>query len=165
MSRCDGCAEWITAEITRYDDGTEIVNRQSAENKGSCRILKIETDPEFGCNRFQAGDDHQIVTQKSGAPWQHFVMIKCPACNAGETCHGRCQCAGTGLVRKYDDGFLGDESTRMHPKEVNTAAPPKCRDCGGDMNPGWVACPACGTRVLVMADPKVVSIEDSLHVR
>jgi len=165
MPRCDACAEWITAEVTRYENGTEIANKQVLDGRGYCHALKIETPPDFSCILFMAGDNHRIITEKSGAPWNHFVMVPCPSCSGQAGCHGRCQCAGTGLVRRYDDGFLGDEQTRMHPKEKEVAASPKCLKCGFTLQREWVACPSCGTRTLAMAEPEVVSVQDSLNVR
>jgi len=52
-------------------------------------------------------------------------MVPCPECTGidmkqiyaspvGNRGH---RCAGTGLVRLYDDGYVGDEQTRMHPKQ------------------------------------------------
>jgi hypothetical protein len=92
--------------------------------------LNIETPAEFGCAKFEQARhsseakvffEVQVETErKDGAPWQHFTMIECPACSGhpglGEA--GRCKCAGTGKTRLYDDGYVGDEHTRKHPKEL-----------------------------------------------
>ncbi len=117
--KCGDCKNWITTEKTVYGDGTEIVRRQSRDGHGQCEALKIETVAAFGCISFDQGDDHIQVERKSGAPWHHFVMIPCPNCNGRGSGDGADhRCAGTGLVRKYDDGYIGDERTRKHPKEI-----------------------------------------------
>ncbi len=158
---CFRCEHWYQRDVTQYDDGTEIVTRQSPDGKGRCLMLGIETDPDFACNKFfeNQGSSNDLITPKAGSPWQHFVMITCPKCQGGPGCGGQCDCAGTGLVRKYDDGFIGDEKTRKHPKEVELAKldTPKCRACGHELNSTWVACPVCGERVYIpMAKTEVI---------
>lgn len=122
--RCVDCRYWITVDKTVYEDGAEIIHWASSED-GHCTYLAIRTTPEFGCMAYVAGDDHAKIERKDGAPWQHFKMIPCPDCAgvqpgelyshpAGSRGH---RCAGTGLVRLYDDGHVGDEQTRLHPKQ------------------------------------------------
>jgi len=134
--RCDGCANWITAVRTAYDDGSTVTNREAPEGAGDCRHLRISTAPDFGCAAFAPGDDHVLVERKAGAPWQHFVMIDCPNCRGKGSDGGAChRCAGTGKVRLYDDGHVGEEQTRMHPKEREAAqAPP-------EVDPGTILAP------------------------
>ena len=151
--RCDGCANWTVAKKTIYESGDEVETFRAPEGKGHCEALGLDTDPDFGCAKFSeptephggAGVTH--ISRKEGAPWQHWTMIPCPDCGGAGSSNDRPddRCAGTGNVRLYDDGFIGDERTRKHPKEIaSPAARPKCQGCGGDVDPAWVACPACG---------------------
>lgn len=172
MSECNSCARWVTSRKTIYADGSEVLNFQAAANKGLCEALGIETAEGFGCNKFMAGVDgcHVEVSQKTGSPWHHWGMIPCPDCrgkgtpNAGasdpqghEMSSRACdRCAGTGNVRKYDDGFIGDERTRLHPKEREVAAKPKCPTCQREVNADWKACPVCATRLDAPAETEVV---------
>lgn len=158
--RCDHCSKWATEYTTVYDDGTRIVRKAFPEGRGNCEILSMETGSDFGCVAFAPGDEHAFIERKSGAPWQHFVMIPCPGCRQkGEVSSIRCTCAGTGLVRLYDDGFIGDEHTRIHPKEIEFGkfAPPKCASCGGVVGAGWVACPKCGNRLMSAAETEIIN--------
>ena len=86
---CAECRYWFRRDVTLYEDGTEIVNRESPEGKGFCEVLSIETPSDFGCNKFDAA---LVVadrcTRKNGAPWQHFTMIPCPICQGGPRCGG-----------------------------------------------------------------------------
>ena len=146
---CDTCARWITAHRTIYDDGSEIGTFEAPAGKGNCQLLGIDTLPEFGCTSYDPGAEHIITSHKSGTPHEHFRMGPCPECraagNAGDSaCH---RCAGTGNVRYYDDGYIGEERTRLHPKEVEKAAKPKCLGCGREVEAAWVACPACGHKL------------------
>jgi RecJ-like exonuclease len=116
---CANCAKWTTERKDVYEDGSEIVRQKCADGKGHCGELQIGTPATFGCNAFAAGDVHVAITRKSGAPWQHFVMIPCPDCQGRGSNEGvDHRCAGTGKVRLYDDGHIGEERTRKHPKEL-----------------------------------------------
>ena len=146
---CETCARWITAHRTIYDDGSEIRTFEAAAGKGRCELLGIETPVDFGCNGYAEGTEHIITTRKTGKPHEHWHMGPCPDCkshgNAGDgACH---RCAGTGNVRYYDDGFIGEERTRLHPKERELAGKPKCLGCGREVEVAWVACPACGHKL------------------
>lgn len=116
--KCEACGNWLLIRKTVYGDGTEIVTYKAPEGKGHCRDLKLDTEPTFGCTSFVEGG-HIEELAKPGAPHHHFVMIKCLAC-AGDPGGGSCRCAGTGLVRLYDDGYVGDEQTRKHPKDAES---------------------------------------------
>lgn len=154
-STCAQCRHWITVRSTFYLGNTsEIVNWQAPDGKGECQVLKTLTPRDFGCNRYAYGTEHTAVTEKSGAPWNYFVMIDCPDCAGGaDNPGGRGhRCAGTGKVRLYDDGYIGDEQTRLHPREKPEA--PKCTGCGQVIDPAWNNCPHCGT-----ARPKVAETE------
>lgn len=160
--RCDGCAWWNQVTKTVYDDGSEVENFRSPDGKGHCGALEIDTDPDFGCNKYVPGENRvHITARKSGSPWNHSKAGPCPDCsgkgNAGDGSCDRCQ--GTGKVRHYDDGFIGEERTRLHPKEREMAAPPKCVGCGREMNREWVACPACGHRREMPAVPEIVALK------
>jgi hypothetical protein len=123
MPNCVTCRNWTLSEVTAYRDGSVVVEYQAPPDNGRCAALKIETKFDFGCVAYVAdeGWDHvKVLATKDGAPWQHFKMIPCPDCNGG--IHGACRrCAGTGLVRLYDDGYVGEEQTRMHPVEKQIA--------------------------------------------
>ncbi len=162
--RCDQCAHWLVARKTLYEDGSEIVNFHAAEGKGLCEILKLETTPSFGCTAFLDGGAyaHMVIGQKSGAPWQYSKSGPCPDCSSqgasgDRACH---RCAGTGKVRHYEDGFIGEERTRLHPKEKEGAPKPKCISCGAGVEINWKACPQCGNRLEPPAE--VEKIDDVL---
>lgn len=151
--RCDGCKNWLCQQVTDYEDGTRLVNLQTPEGKGHCDILGVDTDAEFYCSKWADGEgyDHvEVVATKSGSPWHHSKWGKCPDCNAvGWAGGGVCRrCAGSGKVLFYDDGYVGEEQTRMHPNEKakGPPPPPRCMGCDRQIEDVWVACPFCGTR-------------------
>jgi hypothetical protein len=122
--RCSECKHWLLEERTIYGDGTVMVIKLIPSDgivRGKCRALNMDTVADFGCNRFVAGTlaDQEIVTHKEGAPWQNSHAGPCPDCNGkGNSGDGAChRCAGTSKVRYYDDGYIGEEQTREHPKE------------------------------------------------
>ncbi len=120
--RCDGCKNWRRGSRTEYGDGTVVDNTLPPTAKCACAILMIATAPDFGCNQFAEGsaDDQIEVTRFEGEAWRHFEMIPCPDCSGvGSKADTACyRCAGTRNVRRYGDGFVGDERTRRHPKET-----------------------------------------------
>jgi hypothetical protein len=156
--RCDGCKNWTTAKVTGYSDGSEVINWKAPDGKGRCDILKIDTTPEFGCVSFAqipAGSlvlhvgAHIQKTWKNGAPWMHHIVGPCPDCRGRGSDSGVCnRCAGTGKVRYYDDGFIGEEQTRLHPMEKNETLPLKCPSCGEIVKVKWMACPMCGRNLV-----------------
>lgn len=118
--KCSDCGNWITERISVYSDGSKIVNYTADEGKGCCSILNTVTTPDFGCLSFVEGD-HRVITHKTGALWDYWVNGVCPECD-GRGSHidrnGHCgRCVGTGHVRYYEDGYIGEEKTRLHPKE------------------------------------------------
>ena len=135
--QCGLCKHWLTGRKTIYQDGTEITTYAAPGDQGICRQLDMLTKALFGCVSFEPGSEHVEVITKDGAPWQHWKMIPCPSC-AGSPGGGRCLCAGTGLTRQYDDGHIGDEHTRRHPREGTEVA---------QVDPGTVLAP------LPKADP------------
>lgn len=168
---CSECAHWVMQRKTVYDDGSEVVTFQAPEGKGHCEELNLDTTPEFFCGALKPDLDSKTIriSRKAGAPWQHWTMIPCPQCSGkGNAGDGACdRCAGTSNVRRYDDGFVGDERTRIHPKEreLGAVAKPSCSSCGREVDRAWVACPFCGHRIFEPpAKTEVVSIEESLHV-
>jgi hypothetical protein len=129
MQKCADCFNWVTCRQTVYGDGSVITTFQATEpDKGYCEMLKIDTPAEFGCTAFHAGE-HTRSVEREGAPWQNWAMGPCPDCQgrgsqpveARPACH---RCAGTGQVRHYDDGFVGDEQKRQHPKEKEVPETP-----------------------------------------
>ncbi len=122
MSQCQTCRYWITRRITTYEDGSTIENWVvPGGDYGHCDQLNMDTQPDFGCNKYEEGDAHEEVTIKKGAPWQNWHFGPCPDCK-GVGCHmvemrPACgHCAGLGYVRHYDDGYIADKSWD-HPKE------------------------------------------------
>lgn len=161
--RCDGCAHWLVERVTLYEDGSKVSNFKAPDGKGACQALGIDTLPDFGCASYSQAIDgysHVEVAQKAGAPWQHSYAGSCPDCggkgNSGDSgCH---RCAGTGKVRHYDDGYVGEERTRLHPKERELARPKTCVICGwSDMGSEWKFCPRCGHKVEDPAKTEVIA--------
>lgn len=161
--RCDGCRLWTTERVTDYADGSRISNWRAPDGQGQCGHLKILTAADFGCNKFEewapgalvpAGRAHVARDWKNGAPWMHWVMGPCADCKGnpgggGGVCR---RCAGTGKVRYYDDGFIGEEQTRLHPREKEHAEPLRCPKCRVEVQVTWVACPMCGNKLEGVAE-------------
>ncbi len=165
MSDCQSCDHWTLARITEYADGTKVEAFRAPAGKGHCEELSIDTSPNFGClSHCHADHAHVFITQKDGAPWQHWKMGPCPDCKArGNENDGAChRCAGTSKVRHYEDGYVGEERTRLHPKERESAAKPKCLTCSREVEPDWMACPKCGARLDAAA--QVEKVDDPLFV-
>ena len=124
--RCDHCQYWFKVTKYVYDDGSQfVVGNVNYEGRANahCSVLCTETKPDFFCASFLAcanSWDHIQLLRHAGEPWQHFEMKACPDCN-GRGCGesgGACgRCMGTGKVRFYADGYIGEEKTRRHPKE------------------------------------------------
>lgn len=122
MSDCKTCQLWIKERCRKYDDGTRVTTFTASPRRGFCEVLERETSGDFGCRSYQPGAnfDHIAVEKIAGAPWQNFTMGDCPECKGrgsgveGGVCW---RCVGTGKVRFYDDGFVGDERHRRHPNE------------------------------------------------
>ena len=118
--RCDSCVFWTLRRVNLYDDGSEIETYHAPDGVGHCRQLDLDTQHDFGCNKWEAGE-HLVYTNKTGAPWQNWKFGPCPDCK-GVGCHmvemrpACMHCAGLGKVRYYDDGYIADK-TWDHPKE------------------------------------------------
>ena len=110
---CKTCKNWVTERSTAYGDGSVIVNFRAPDGKGACVPLGLETAADFGCNKYESGGPTVEMSFKGGAPWSHSVAGPCPDCG-GTGCR---RCAFTGKVRHYDDGHVGEEQTRLHPRE------------------------------------------------
>lgn len=158
---CTACTNWIMARKTLYDGGEEVINWKAPDGLGCCKILNVNTEPDFGCARFMAlGQAEEIphveiLACKIGAPWQHSHAGPCPDCTqhpgtdaaAARAC-ARCQ--GTGKVRYYDDGYVGEERTRLHPKEKPAST--FCAKCAHRIeNLDWKICPHCGAKLDAVA--------------
>jgi hypothetical protein len=117
MGNCAGCGSWTIKRQRLYDSGVTIPVFESEPGFGHCEFLGFRTPSDFGCNKFEAGTEHVFTERVQGEPWTRWVMTACPDCTEkpGFGCR---RCAGTGNVRKYDDGYVGDERTRKHPLEV-----------------------------------------------
>lgn len=147
---CATCALWIVARVVAYEDGSVIEKWKAPPGKGRCELLGVDVPGEFGCNQHKAGEAHEVEERKDGAPWQHWTMIPCPDCSGAGSSNDRPddRCAGTGKVRLYDDGHVGDERTRVHPKELELRGRKRtCAQCGQQMAVDWKACPHCGARL------------------
>lgn len=124
MTQCTNCKFWTTRNVTQYTDGSVVVNFESPDGRGVCSVLGQLTDHDFGCNKFVTGTEHEFVSEvKEGAPWQHSHAGPCPDCSGAGSSEGvgaGCRrCVGTGKVRHYDDGHVGEERTRKHPMELD----------------------------------------------
>lgn len=119
--RCDKCGSWILEKKRVYADGYEAIDFRASVGGGLCDVLNVATPADFSCAKFKFKDWSHVVSETlEGEPWQHWHMGKCPDCSGrgsgveGGAC-GRC--VGTGQVRYYADGYVGEERTRRHPKE------------------------------------------------
>lgn len=121
--RCGDCQRWLTERAIVYGDGSRVAGYQAPAGKGMCDHLNQETPEDFGCLAFAEGAEHTVVETKEGPPWAYWVMIPCPNCMGRGSDESAChRCAGTGKVRKYDDGYVGEEQTRLHPREKEAMA-------------------------------------------
>lgn len=172
MSQCRTCKHWLIRQENNYENGETIVKWSAPEGKGKCQILNMITDPDFGCIKYGKGGPFVKSRYKIGEPWHYSVGGPCPDCKhpycgypnctsercpGPEHCHGRGtvtggqddRCVGTGLVSYYDDGYIGENKTKKHPKELQgflrpgTAAP-SCMNCKFEINERWNICPNCG---------------------
>lgn len=139
---CETCANWTVRRRRVYDNGDEVITYEAPQGKGHCDKLGIDTPPEFHCAAHAEGHDHVMTERIDGAPWEHFQYRPCPDCNGRGSIEGAqtpCgRCVGTARVRFYDDGYIGEESTRLHPKE-------KPQSC--------TALPQPGTTIIVDPSP------------
>lgn len=159
-NNCDNCAHWVIARDTHYSNGEIKHTFTMVKGKGECQKLSMVTDHDFGCNKWdRCEDDHVEITRKDGAPWQHWQMGPCPNCRARgshggegiEVSRPACdRCAGTGLVRFYEDGFVGEERTRLHPNDIVKA--PSCPGCKREVAAEWVHCPWCKFHLHVLEE-------------
>ena len=128
MSTCETCRFWKVG-VRNLFASEEKFETLAEPGHGICQTGPMAghaTPQEFGCNNYQEGaaEDHVETIQHDLEAWQIWVMVPCPDCQAignhggtsdsVSTCN---RCAGTANVRKYADGYVGDEQTREHPKE------------------------------------------------
>jgi len=173
---CGSCKFWVLRKETKYEDGGIVVNWTAPEGKGRCSHLGIDTLMDFGCLKYQKGGPHIETAVKPGEPWHHKVLGPCPDCRYSyceypnctykfcpgvDKCLGRGmkedggsdnRCVGTGLVFYYDDGYIGENRTKMHPKEAEMGVKrpdvdPTCPGCNTIIDMNWKICPECGHRL------------------
>ncbi len=120
---CHGCSHWIYERRRQYGDDSILVDYTAPDGKGTCEILNMETVRDFGCLSFApdiSGTSHIRIESIEGAPWERWIYVPCPDCDGrgctfpdGRPCR---RCSGTSKVRRYDDGYVADD-TWDHPKE------------------------------------------------
>lgn len=162
---CSTCSKWFVRKETHYGNGEIIIN-WSDPPRGRCRVLDVLTLPDFGCNKYEEGVPIIEIAHKEGEPWHHAVHGPCPDCKGnGLNEHGRRddRCCGTGIVLHYDDGYIGENRTKMHPKEQEKgkrhAEPtPTCHNCHKSIELTWLACPYCGTRLIELQKPDLEQV-------
>jgi len=162
---CSTCSKWFIRKETHYGNGEIVVNRAIAEGCGECKVLNVVTNPAFECNQYQFGTPIIEVARKEGAPWHHAVHGPCPDCKGrGLTDNEKRddRCCGTGTVLYYDDGYIGENRTKMHPKEKefgkrHAEPTPTCINCHKSIELTWLACPYCGTR-LKQEKPEIAEV-------
>ena len=159
---CETCDKWVVSRVTAYSDGSDIRTFDAPAGKGRCEHLGIDTPREFGCINYAEGTNQVRITKKEGEPWRFWKMGPCPDCSSkGNSGDGAChRCAGTGNVRHYEDGFVGEERTRLHPKEreISQGLKPTCLGCSKEVDAGWVACPFCGHKLEGAAPVEVIPL-------
>ena len=152
---CSTCSKWFVLRETKYANGETIVNWSAPEGTGQCRVLNVDTPHHFECNQYTLGSPIIETTFKTGSPWHHAVHGPCPDCKGrGLTADDKRddRCCGTGIVLHYDDGYIGENRTKMHPKEKefgkrHAEPTPTCLNCHKSIELTWLACPYCGTRL------------------
>jgi len=175
MGHCENCKHWLCAVDVTYDDGSVVSSgkvlvaqrliqlHKHPSGLGHCEKLDREFPADFGCGYFiEDSWDHTEHYRKNGEPWQHSRNDTCPECNG--VGHGCGRCVGIGKVRFYDDGFVGEEKTRLHPREKKILEEkgsliPKCIQCGKDLDIQWVSCPYCGARTNKPSPLEVIPYE------
>jgi len=158
LSTCSSCGKWLLRKETSYENGEVIVNWSDPEGRGECSYLSTCTHPSFGCNQYMNGGPLIERASKPGEPWHHWVLGPCPECHGlgtGGTAGGYVdnRCCGTGLVQYYDDGYVGDNKTKCHPKEKALYGKKRdevelvCFNCQKPTDPSWLMCPYCATKL------------------
>jgi hypothetical protein len=177
MGSCKDCATWFVRRETGYDNGETVIKWQDPQGRGRCRgpLNGVLVPPDFGCNAFASGGPIVERDEKPGEPWHYWSPVPCPDCRkleCGFEAPGMCvnaqcpgtnkclgrgmndtnsdfRCVGTGTVRYYDDGYIGDNRTCAHPKEAvkRDDVQPTCSSCKKDIDLSWMACPYCGNRL------------------
>ncbi len=126
---CKDCKYWLRGRWHQYVSGPAQFHPVAAEGTGECRaggfVCGQLVPAEFGCINFERFADISEQEERlvyDLEPWQVWELIPCPECN-GVGSHQNAskpacsRCAGTGQVRKYADGYIGEEQTKEHPIE------------------------------------------------
>ncbi len=119
---CSDCKFWFRGTRRQYKNSPVVFTASASGEQGICRsggaVNGLTIGPTFGCidfSRFSNPDEQEDFIVYDAEPWQISEEIRCPDCNGyGCGCH---RCASTGHVRKYADGYVGDEQTKEHPVE------------------------------------------------
>src|SRR5215475_15982057 len=169
---CRSCKYWLIRDQKVYDNDEIIIKWKAPESQGKCTILKVLTEWDFGCKKHEEGGPLVTSEHKSGEPWQHSIKGPCPDCKEPQCGFPECtwqhcpgpdkcignpalreghagRCMGTGKVNYYDDGFIGENRTCKHPKEIERQKPvvPVCQRCTRTVALDWNMCPFCGQRL------------------
>ncbi len=125
--RCDECKFWFRGTRRQYKNHPIIFTSSTEEGKGVCKsggaVNGVTVGPTFGCIDFlpfsDLSDQEEFIVYDL-EQWEIWEMVPCPNCRGvGSTPNSTAcdRCAGTANVRKYADGYVGDECTREHPVE------------------------------------------------
>jgi hypothetical protein len=190
--KCATCGFWLLRRETHYSGGEKIVNWQDPQGRGKCTSETLRgtlTPPTFGCGEHKDGGPIVEVAQKQGEAWHYSVAIPCPDCRApdcGFVSPGECEnkhcpgtdkclgrghtesgvdgrCCGTGTVQLYDDGFIGENKRKLHPKEQELGKRPHlpavCERCNEKIDAKWRMCPFCGYDL--KSEKKTIMVSDA----
>jgi|SRR6516162_2406076 hypothetical protein len=167
MGNCCSCSRWKVARTRIYGNGESFDDWRAELGKGRCTLLAVLTKESFGCNEYCEGAEPVIIEHRpEQQPWHHCWAGTCPDCEGKaswgvETSPGFMtttvcgRCCGTGKVRHYGDGYIGEEKTRRHPKQGPEHPPcPKCSNPIRDYR--WGNCPQCGHKLEPPAATEVI---------
>jgi hypothetical protein len=135
MNRCRDCAHWSLGTYKVFRSARFDVPLSAAPDEGLCGLGFMYgklVPAAFGCPEFESAaddSDHwEYLDYSDKEPWEVWDIIPCPECQGvgrsgpepqGAAATAACRrCAGTGKVRQYGDGIIGDEQTRLHPVEI-----------------------------------------------
>jgi hypothetical protein len=168
MPNCSDCAKWLLRCETRYEGG-ETITTWSSPAGGKCTgpLNGAVVPATFGCFQHVEGGPLIEAVTHPGHAWEHKTPGPCPEC---KTCsHPECtkpgcpgtekcigagcaRCCNTGTVLYYGDGYVGENRTKLHPKEREQgkrgdSPTPICGNCGKSIGIGWKICPYCETNL------------------
>jgi len=164
---CASCGHWLVRVEIKYGNGDTIIKWSDPQGRGKCTgpLADTITAPDFGCIKYEAGEPIVQSSFKEGNPWNYWTPGPCPDCGgrgmAGDGVDDRC--CGTGQVRYYDDGFIGDNRSKMHPKEKPFGKRPDdptpvCFNCYKSIDQHWNVCPYCGTNLKERQKPALADV-------